>query len=191
MGEQFKKHCTLDNKEFKDFVFGLLTLAFFVVMLLLIPSEGGEASGQSLYSAVGPKTYPYIISIGGIFVSLILLAKNLIKILKDCKKELEDGTEVALSEDKFRSIRWKVVGLSSLALIIGVILIIKLGIYVGGPIYIFGQIMILTNKEDRTKKNIIIALIVSILVPLAIYFPFRYLLHAKLPLGILKGFKIF
>lgn len=42
--EQFRRHCTMQDPLFKDVLFGLLALVFFVVLLALTPVHGGTAN---------------------------------------------------------------------------------------------------------------------------------------------------
>lgn len=189
MKEQLRKHCTMKDTNFKDSVFALFVLAFFIVLLALIPSQGGSANAQALTSGATSKTYPYIISILGILVSLGLFAGSVHKMLRICKEEVtvaEPAAEIAETDVQKEKPRWKMVFLCIAMMFLLNILLIKLGVIAGGFFYLLAQILLLTGRKKLTKKNIVIAVIISICVPLLIYFPFTYIFKAKIPMGIFR-----
>lgn len=188
MKEQFRRHCTVQDPLFKDVLFGLLALVFFVVLLALTPAHGGTANAQALTSGATSKTYPYIIGAAGTVVSLILIVTKLTQLLAVCREEAAKaaaGQELEALPEK-ENVRWKTVLLCVVMMFVLNIALIKLGVILGGFLYLLAQILILTAKKDLTKKNIIIAVAISILVPLAIYFPFTYIFKAKIPMGIFR-----
>ena len=176
------------DEQFKDMVFGLCALVFFAVLLALTPAHGGTANAQALTSGATSKTYPYIISVAGILISLYLIVSKLWKLLKICRREAAAqtaGEEVAPLPEK-QNTRWRMVLLCIVLMFALNFLLIKLGVIVGGFLYLLVQILILTAKRDLTLKNILIAVAVSICVPLLIYFPFTYIFKAKIPMGIFR-----
>lgn len=189
MKEQFRKHCTMRDAAFKDSVFALFALAFFVVLLVLIPYQGGSANAQALTSGATSKTYPYIISILGILVSLGLFIGCVRKILLACKTEMaaeELPDKAAETEAPGESPHWRMVFLCIAMMFALNILLIKLGVIVGGTLYLLVQILLLSGRGRLTKKNIMIAVVISVCVPLLIYFPFTYIFKAKIPMGIFR-----
>ncbi len=188
MKERLRMHCTMSDPNFKDLVFGIATLLFFVALLALTPKYGGTANAQALTSGATSKTYPYIISTAGILVSLYLIISKGLKIIAACRKEMDLQTSASEASKTAAGprFRWRMVVSCVLMMFVLNVLLIKLGLVAGGFVYLFIQILILTARKDLTKKNILIALLVSICVPLMIYFPFRYIFKAKIPMGIFK-----
>lgn len=189
MKGQFRKHRAMRDATFKDSVFALFALAFFVILLVLIPSQGGSANAQALTSGATSKTYPYIISIAGILVSLGMFIGCVRKMLRARKAEMAAAglsEETAAAEDQKESPNWRMVFLCVVMMFVLNILLIKLGIIAGGILYLLAQILLLTGRGKLTKKNIVIAVIISVCVPLLIYFPFTYVFKAKIPMGIFR-----
>ena len=113
---------------------------------------------------------------------------KLTQLLAVCREEAAKaaaGQELEALPEK-ENVRWKTVLLCVVMMFVLNIALIKLGVILGGFLYLLAQILILTAKKDLTKKNIIIAVAISILVPLAIYFPFTYIFKAKIPMGIFR-----
>ena len=124
--------------------------------------------------SVTSRTLPQAISLIGLICSLILIISNAVKY----KKELKAGTLVDVYGEKRL---WKNI-IISFVLMGGYIALIKtLGFILMSIIYLFLQILILT--EEKSKKNIIKVAIISIVVPFVLYLPFRYIFKLLIPVG--------
>ena len=184
MKTRILKRCTMRNTKFRDSVFGFCTLIFFLTLTLLTETQGGFANHQAQTSGATSMTYPYIIGTAGIIISLALIIERFSAIVKECRNETEEPSNKPKTEKGL--IRWKMV-FSCIAMMFALnILLVNLGVVLGGFIYLLVQIFILSEKKTLTKKNILIAVIVSICVPLLIYFPFTYIFKAKIPMGIFR-----
>lgn len=186
MKGQFRKLCTMKNANFKDMVFGVGALVFFGALLALTPKYGGDANAQALTSGATSKTYPYIIGGAGVIVALWLIVDKLIKLLRESRAAAAEAGPAPDEAQAPGRTRWGLVVLCVGALALMNVLLIRLGVVLGGILYLLVQIFLLTAKKDLTVKNVIIAVIVAAAVPLMIYFPFRYIFHAKLPMGIFR-----
>lgn len=74
--------------------------------------------------------------------------------------------------------------IATILLMIGYALLFEpLGFILSSALYAFGQIMVLTLPENRTKKQWIMAAVVAVVVSVLVYAAFRYGLDMLLPVG--------
>lgn len=167
------------SKEQKD-LFGSIIIFLYFLGLLYMTSQINVSFSANVGWA-NAKTFPYLFCGLGAIFSVFYIVQSAKK-MKDAKsiegkQQTAEGTETS---------SWRVFG--SIALCIFFVFTVKfLGVIVGGAIYLAAQILILLPKEKRTAKNYIITGAVAVLVPLVVYFPFRYVFDTFLPLGFLKG----
>lgn len=160
-------------KKYRDVILGA-----FVILLgvgLYIMSFGIKSVALNLIKA---DFFPRLIA--GLFVILgaILLAMGL--------KEAKTYVEPEKKEAPF----WKNDGtismLETLALIAVYVLLIKsVGFIIMTFLYLLAQMYVLTPKEKRTKKNLLLFIAISFITSFGIYLLFVRVFYLMLPAGIL------
>lgn len=117
--------------------------------------------------------------------SLVVVAQSLMKLRAEKKRPVQterhdggDGTSPVKDE------------MVPLLISIGLMLFYAaafrpLGFILSSAIFVFGQINLLTIRERRTKKGIILSAATAVAVSVLVYIAFRYGLDILLPAGIL------
>lgn len=164
-------------QEGKDFIFAIAIMILMVIVFIY----SCTIERTSVTGIVDSGFFPKMGAIIGFAMGVILAIKNAIK-LKKIFKENGEGTLIE-PLNKAQILRLSAT-LVLIALYLWVINI--LGMPLASIIYLFLQMMLLCKKEDRTKKNVIIIIIVAVVMPLAVYFPFRYVFKVFLPMGIFR-----
>lgn len=177
----FNRMCKLlREKEYKDLLFGIIAFIFFgIAVIQSFYFKNAIVPGGSTSGSIGAEFYPQVFCSLGSALGLWLIVTNVIKI----RQKKAGKAEVTEEPEKSR---WGMVAVSIALIIILVFLISTLGSIVGSALYLFIQIMVLTKREKRTIKSTVMTMLISIGIPVLIYFPFRYIFDIMLPLGIFK-----
>ncbi|WP_026369307.1 tripartite tricarboxylate transporter TctB family protein [Kallotenue papyrolyticum] len=137
-----------------------------LVEALRIPQGGG-------YSAIGPRFFPIIISVGLALLSLLLLART--TLLPDAGLAEAAATEAAATH-------WPTVGLLALALIGYALTLGRLGYIVATALFFPLTARLLGSR--RPARDVLIGVALS----LVIYYSFTRWLGIRLPAGVLGLF---
>ena len=129
--------------------------------------------------------FPRMGSLIGFAIGLVLLIQSIIKLRKARLADVVK-TEEQIAAEIPDGYNWPLILFSLAWLVVYLFLLQYLGMPLGSILYLFVQIMALTKKENRTWKHVIIALAVSVVMPLAVYYPFRYIFGIMLPMGIFR-----
>lgn len=161
-------------KRYRDAIFGGVTILLGVALFLM--SFGIKSVALNLIKA---DFFPRLIAALLVFLGVILLLTGL-------KAAKEYQTVEEESELPF----WKNDGtismLETLVLIGVYVLLMKpLGFVIATFIYLVVQMYVLTPKEKRTRKNVVLFVVISLIASLAIYLLFVRVFYLMLPAGIL------
>ncbi len=119
---------------------------------------------------------PKILCIGMMILSAAISVKGFLAVRKG-------KTEVSVSERAdHKPVRVRLVGLSLLFLFLYILLLKPVGFVPMTVLYLFAQMLILAEQK---KRYIWLISLLSIAVPLTLYFLFRYAFYVMLPAGIL------
>lgn len=156
-------------KKFKsDFYIGL----FFLLLSIFIYLHSFNIT-ITIHDAMGPRFFPQLVSICMALLSILLIVKSF------------STHNHSSSYSKLNNIP-KII---ATVFILGCysLLLNKIGFLILTPLYIFFQIILLLSKNEMKKlKNIIICLVISITIPIFLYFLFSRVFSIFLPLGILS-----
>lgn len=161
------------NAARRDFLTGILLFLVFGVILWgsfrikVVISDG----------VVTARFFPVLISCIGMGLSAALALVNVFQLSSLRAKAVDSG-----EEEPHPGNRWGMVLLSIALMGCYVFLIQILGFILASALYLFAQILILEQK--RSLKRILVIALISIGVPLIIYFPFRYIFYLIFPTGI-------
>lgn len=170
------------SKNMTELIYSVCLLAFFAFFLIM--TSGVRVAEGMTTASVNARTFPYIFCGMGAIFSVVLIVRYVIRVVRERKEakpaEPEEEQTSAQKVSELRAL------LSILLGVLFILLIYKLGVVVGGWLYLGAQIFLLLPPEKRTRKNYIIGAVVAFLVPIAIYVPFRYVFNVMLPMGIFK-----
>jgi uncharacterized membrane protein len=145
-------------------VFGVLGIALII---------GAAQLPKSKVMDIGPDFMPKVVGIIILVLSVILLVQTILKLKKE-------GTgEVAPDNSDYK----RVFG-SLILSILYVFLLQKIGFIICTLVYLFCQIFVLAPDTRRTKKDLILYLVIDVLFTFIVYFLFRYGFKIVLPAGI-------
>jgi len=168
------RRCNIQN--FKRII-GSAFFAVFAVVLFIL-SFFVDTRTQT---GVGPDFFPKIVA--GLLFALSLM--DLYTGIKNYRYQKANGQLLPPNEAKKSFKEWCLDNLdwvSGVLILVYVIGIYFLGFLLPSIVYMFLQILLYTTTK---KRNRWIAVIVSIVVPAAVYFLFRNYFHLMLPAGIL------
>ena len=150
-----------------------VSIFFLVVGIALI--IGARALPKSAVIDIGPDFMPTVIGVIIVILAAILLAESL--------KGLKANIAKAEAEGKDDS-DYKRVLLSLILSLIYVFVLQPIGFIISTLVYLFGQIFVLSPDEKRTKKDIILYLVIDVIFVMVVFFLFRYGFKIVLPAGI-------
>lgn len=156
---------------YKDIIAGgLLFISFLLVMICSMNIK------QSSMNVIGSAFMPKLISGIMLFVSVLILFQGMASISEN-KNTLPEFTEEYLYD-----ISKRILGVAKtlLLLLMTIIMLRIIGFVITGFIFLVCQITLLTLKEERNYKLIIIQ---SIVITLVTYIIFRYGFSIILPAG--------
>ncbi|MDR1559574.1 MAG: tripartite tricarboxylate transporter TctB family protein [Clostridiales bacterium] len=163
------------DEDVKNVVHGVILL----VMFAFIAAGSSQIIANVSDGIVSATFFPFLVAGLGIGLSLTLVGTNLYHILKRRHKaEARPKTEPPRT-------CWGMIGASVLFMGIYFSLMNILGFVVSSVLYLFAQIIVL--QDEKNKKTMLITALISILVPAALFIPFRYIFGIRLPLGIFTG----
>lgn len=149
----------------KDFVLGIIMIAFAVFMFVL--TKGLPNTESQFFDS---RFMPYLVSI----MSLLL---GIVQIIKHLGKESEHES---IKKD------FKTLAITTVLLACYIFLYGQIGFIVASIVFLFLQIIILT--PNYYKKNYVLYGVLAVVTTLAIYYLFLILFKIKLPSGILSSF---
>lgn len=129
--------------------------------------------------------FPRMGSLVGFAVGVVLMIQSILKLKK---ARLVDAAKTAeqIAAETPEPYNWPLIAFSTAWLVVYMFLLQYLGMPLGSVLYLFVQITAMTSKENRNWKQFLIIAIVSVVMPLAVYFPFRYIFGIMLPMGIFR-----
>lgn len=156
----------------KDLSSGIFLLILGVVMFIsaqTIPT-GAEMGASSAFM-------PKVVSV------MLIICGTLVAIQGRPRKEsVPSGESEAEGGEKSN---YKALIFSLIALVIYIALMSSVGFIITTVVYLFVQILIFAPKEKRTKRDLIVFGIVSVVFTVAVYLIFVYGFALMLPSGIL------
>lgn len=171
------------SKNRTELIYSVCMFAFFSFFLLMTSSVK-VAEGMTTAS-VNARTFPYIFCGLGAILSAVLIIRYAVRVVRE-KKEPASAEEAEAGQAADQEVSETRALVSILLGVVFILLIYKLGVVVGGWLYLGAQIFLLLPPEKRNKRNCVIGIVVALVVPIAIYVPFRYIFNVMLPMGIFK-----
>ena len=161
---------------YRDCVFSIFVLVISSVFLVISGSIPISSLSISVFDS--SRFLPQLVFGMLIFFSII----SFIKALKDLPEKKENPLT---DEDRVQRIQQMKRAIVSLALIaVAIFLMPRLGFVITATIYMFVNMMFMTQKEYRKPIRYVI---VAALFAVGIYLAFREFIYVYLPAGILKG----
>ena len=149
-----------------------VSIFFLVVGIALI--IGARAFPKSAVVEIGPDFMPTVIGVIIVLLSAILLAQS----IKGLKAAVAKAEAEGPDDSDYKRV-------SSLILSLVYVFVLQpVGFIISTFVYLFGQIFVLAPDEKRTKKDIILYLIIDVVFVLVVFFLFRYGFKIVLPAGI-------
>lgn len=150
-----------------------VSIFFLVVGIALI--IGARMLPVSAVVEIGPDFMPMVIGAIIIILSVILLVQSIKGLKENIAKAEADGPD----NSDYKRV------LSSLVLSVVYVFVLQpVGFILSTLVYLFGQIFILAPDENRTKKDIILYLVIDVIFVMVVFFLFRYGFKIVLPAGI-------
>lgn len=160
-------------KKYKDAILGGATILLGVGLYIL--SFGIKSVALNLVKA---DFFPRLIAALLVVLGVILLITG----LKKAKQYQDDGEK----DLPFWKNDGSVSMLETLALIAAYVLLMKpLGFIIATFAYLVAQMYVLTPKDKRTKKNLVLFVLISLVASFAVYLLFVKVFYLMLPAGIL------
>lgn len=163
-------------KNYKNIIAGVVILVFAVVLFVASFYVDGAKP-----ESVGTDFMPRLVAIGLFLLGIANLVSeiNKFRFLKAHDRlEKKSETKKTWKEIFYDNLDWVSGGL----MLLYVWSIMSLGFLIPSVIYMFLQILLYTTTK---KRNYILYIAVSVLIPVAIYLLFRNYFHLMLPKGIL------
>ena len=167
------------DKTTKEIWIGVILLAVFLLIFYGCTFIENKTDG-----VVTSRFFPYILAGSGSVLSLMLIGGNLLKKYSSKEKAAAPAAEAT---NPAEPIRWNMIAISVVLMFVYLLLMDILGFIVSSALYLIVQILIL--QKDKSPKKVLMVVIISILVPLAIFLPFRYIFSLVLPMGIFRGLR--
>lgn len=149
-------------------IFFMVLSAVIILMALQLP--------KSQVMDIGPDFMPIVISAVSFILAAILLVQSLHRFKRN-SAELEGKAPEQCD--------YKRVLLSIILVLIYVCVMKPVGFIVSTLAYLVCQMYVLAPDENRTKKDIILLAVISVIFTLVVYFLFRYGFKILMPAGIL------
>lgn len=172
-----KRNRLWEVPEGRDIIFA----AVIIVLMVAIFIYGSNFKMTSASGNVDSGFFPRLGSIIGFVAGILLFVDSLRKY-----RRLQANGDSQQSGEKGNAYNWPLMTISVIWLAAYLMLMQFLGMPLASILYLLLQTMLLTPREKRTKKTLIINVLVSVLMPLVVYFPFRYIFRVMLPMGIFR-----
>ena len=157
-------------KKYGDIVISVFFMALSAVMIYaatLLP--------KSTVMEIGPDFMPTVVGIATLILSTALLIIS----LKNLKTRIAEVDANPPADSDYKRM------LISLILILVYVLALKpMGFIVTTLVYLPIQMYVLADAEHRTRKDIIVLLVIDVIFTIAVFFLFRYGFKIVLPQGI-------
>ncbi|MDY3225516.1 MAG: tripartite tricarboxylate transporter TctB family protein [Candidatus Faecousia sp.] len=155
--------------------YGDIVVSVFFMVLSAVMIFAATLLPKSTVMEIGPDFMPTVVGI----VTLILSTALLIISLKGLKTRVAEAEANPPAECDYKRM------LISLILILIYVFTLKpVGFIVTTLVYLPVQMYVLADAEHRTKKDIIMLLVIDVVFTLAVFFLFRYGFKIVLPQGI-------
>lgn len=158
-------------KKYGDIVVSIFFMVLSAVIILL-----ALQLPKSQVMDIGPDFMPIVISALSFILATILLIQSLRR-FKDNAAELEGKT--------LEKCDYKRVILSIILVLVYVNIMKPVGFIISTFAYLVCQMYVLAPDENRTKKDIVLLVVISVIFTLIVYFLFRYGFKILMPAGIL------
>lgn len=168
----------MTDKYYKDIIGGIVFLLFAIIMYSMSFSIHYSAA-----EALGPAFFPRVVSFLMAGLAILLIFKN-VKGLQKEKRNAQVKSDAVIEKKPAFKMNYALV-LTALLLIAYMMLVDKIGFVIMSIIYIMGQILLISAKEDLHKKNLILYAVIAVVTPIILYYTFYNLLDVFLPTGIL------
>lgn len=155
--------------------FGDLIVSVFFIALSIAMIVAAQALPKSKVMDIGPDFMPTVIGV----VSLVLALGLLFGTLKNFK-----ANAAKLATQKAPEYDYKRVILSMLLVLAYVFTLKPIGFIVSTLVYLPLQMIVLAPDDKRTKKDIILYVVINVIFTLAVFFLFRYAFKIMMPAGI-------
>lgn len=155
--------------------FGDLIVSIFFIVLSIVMMIAAQALPKSKVMDIGPDFMPMVIGAVSLVLAVALLIITLIRFKANAEKIASEKPEVY---------DYKRVLLSILLMLVYVFTFKPIGFIVATLIYLPLQITVLAPDDKRTKKDIILYVVIDVIFTLAVFFLFRYGFKIMLPTGI-------
>lgn len=158
-------------KKYGDFVVSIFFMVLSIAMIIM-----AQRLPKSKVMDIGPDFMPTVIGVLILVLSVILLIST-IRSFKAKAAELE-GVE----PEKYDYPR---VIISFLLVLVYAFVLKNVGFIICTLVYLPIQMFVLSPEDKRSKKDIILYLVIDVIFTIAVYFLFRYGFKILLPAGIL------
>lgn len=157
-------------KKYGDICVSVFFLALGIALII-----GASMLPASAVVEIGPDFMPRTIGIIIIILAAILLIQSIKGFRKNAEKAETEGTD---------DCDYRRVVLSLILSLIYVFVLQPVGFIVSTLVYLFCQIYVLAPDKNRTKKDMILFLVIDVIFVFIVFFLFRYGFKIVLPAGI-------
>lgn len=154
--------------KFKDLIAGAIFLCLSLIIYI-----GSNYIRVTKEDPLGPQFFPRLVAFSIAALSIVLIVKGAAQLRAGKQKKGKKPMDL------------KSFLLTSAILIAYMLLVDKVGFILVSVAYLFLQIILITPKEDLTKRNYVIFGAASLVIPVGLYFVFYYAFNIFLPPGIL------
>ena len=156
-------------KKYGDIIVGIFYAVLGIALII-----SARMLPKSQVMELGPDFMPTVVGVLILVLSVILLVQAVLELKKNPDKEYEPDKS-----------DYKRVALSLILALLYVFLLKPVGFIVCTLVYLFGQIYVLAPDTHRTKKDLILYLIIDVVFTVIVYYLFRFGFKIVLPAGIL------
>lgn len=161
-------------KKYGDYVVSGFFLALSTVMYVL-----ATRLPKSRVMKIGPDFMPKVIAAVMFILSVILLLSTILT-----RRVRKASVEKEAAEGRIEKTDYRRVILSFLMILLYVFTLKPVGFTIMSLIFLPAEMFILAPDDQRTKKDLLKYLIISVIVVFVVYFLFRYGFKILLPRGI-------
>ena len=155
--------------------YGDLVVSIFFMVLSAVMIFAAKLLPKSKVMEIGPDFMPTVIGA----LTFILAAILFIITVKNFKQHLADVENAKVEECEYKQML-----LSLLLILVYVFTLQPIGFIITTIVYLPLQMLVLAGEGNRTKKEIITTVIISVVFTFVVFFLFRYGFKIVLPAGI-------